>query len=94
MFELPTTVLGRTGLKVTRLGVGGAYCKTPDGYRYALDSGITYLDTAPAYHEGKDEGYVGEAIAGRRHNITLATKVGKRDAVGAREELETSLRLL
>ncbi len=94
MHELPTTILGRTGLKVTRLGVGGAYCKTPDGYRYALDSGVNYLDTAPAYHKGKDEGYVGKAIVGRRQDIILATKVGKRDAAGAREELETSLRLL
>lgn len=94
MFELPTTILGRTGLKVTRLGIGGAYCNTPDGYRYALDSGVNYLDTAPAYHEGKDEAYVGEAIAGRRQDIILASKTLKRDAAGAREELETSLRLL
>jgi aryl-alcohol dehydrogenase-like predicted oxidoreductase len=81
-------------LQVTRLGVGGAYCTSPEGYRFALDSGVNYLDTAPAYHEGKDEGYVGEAIKGRRHEIVLATKTGKRDAAGAREELETSLRLL
>ena len=30
-YELPVTVLGRTGLTVTRLGIGGAYCETPDG---------------------------------------------------------------
>jgi len=28
-FNLPTTVLGRTGLRVTRLGIGGAYCQSP-----------------------------------------------------------------
>ncbi len=94
MFVLPTTILGRTGLKVTRLGIGGAYCKTPEGYRYALDSGVNYLDTARDYLEGKDEGNVGEAIAGRRHNIILSSKTLKRDAAGAREQLETSLRLL
>jgi aryl-alcohol dehydrogenase-like predicted oxidoreductase len=94
MYDLPTTVLGRTGLRVTRLGIGGAYCKTSEGYRAALDCGINYVDTAPAYHKGKDEGYVGEAIAGRRHDLVLATKTGKRDAAGAREELENSLRLL
>ena len=94
MFVLPTTVLGRTGLKVTRFGIGGAYCQTPEGYKKALDTGVNYIDTAPAYHEGKDEGYVGEAIKGRRHNLTVATKTGKRDAPGARTELETSLRLL
>jgi aryl-alcohol dehydrogenase-like predicted oxidoreductase len=94
MYELPKTTLGRTGLTVTRLGIGGAYCKTPDGYRAALDCGVNYLDTARAYRDGEDERVVGEAIAGRRHQIVLATKSGRRDATGAREELETSLRLL
>lgn len=93
-YELPTTVLGRTGLTVTRLGIGGAYCETPDGYRAALDCGVTYLDTARAYRDGDDERVIGEAIAGRRHEIVLATKTGQRDAAGAREDLETSLRLL
>lgn len=93
-YNLPTTTLGRTGLTVTRLGIGGAYCKTPEGYRAALDCGVNYLDTARAYHDGDDERVVGEAIAGRRHEIVLATKSGKRDAEGARQELETSLRLL
>lgn len=94
MYDLPTTTLGRTGLRVTRLGIGGAYCKTPEGYRAALDLGINYLDTAPAYHKGEDERIIGEAIAGRRHEIVLATKTGKRDAAGARAELEHSLQLL
>ena len=94
MYDLPMTTLGRTGLRVTRLGIGGAYCKTPEGYRAALDCGVTYLDTAPVYHNGDDERIVGEAIAGRRHEIVLATKTGKRDAAGARADLEKSLRLL
>ena len=93
-YELPTTVLGRTGLTVTCLGIGGAYCETPDGYRAALDCGVTYLDTARAYRDGDDERVIGEAIAGRRHEIVLSTKTGQRDAAGAREDLETSLRLL
>ncbi|MFN2232441.1 MAG: aldo/keto reductase [Anaerolineae bacterium] len=94
MYDLPTTTLGRTGLTVTRLGIGGAYCKTADGYRAALDCGVTYLDTARAYRDGDDERVVGEAIAGRRDKIVLASKSGARDAAGAQEELETSLRLL
>jgi aryl-alcohol dehydrogenase-like predicted oxidoreductase len=93
-YDLPKTTLGRTGLTVTRLGIGGAYCKTPDGYRAALDCGVNYLDTARAYRDGEDERVVGQAIAGRRHEIILATKTQQRDAAGAREDLETSLRLL
>jgi aryl-alcohol dehydrogenase-like predicted oxidoreductase len=93
-YELPTTTLGRTGVTVTRLGIGGAYCPSPDGYRAALDCGVNYLDTARVYRDGDDERVVGQAIAGRRHDVILATKTGRRDAAGAREELETSLRLL
>jgi len=92
--NLPTTVLGRTGLTVTRFGVGGAYCEAPEGYVRALDCGVNYVDTARAYRDGDDERVIGEAIHGRRDELILATKTGKRDADGAREELETSLRLL
>jgi len=93
-YELPKTTLGRTGLMVTRLGIGGAYCETPDGYRAALDCGVNYLDTAREYRDGDDEGVIGQAIAGRRYEVILATKTLCRDAAGAREDLETSLRLL
>ncbi|NLF01668.1 MAG: aldo/keto reductase [Anaerolineales bacterium] len=92
--EMPTTILGRTGLKVTRLGIGGAYCDSVAGYRAALNCGVTYVDTARSYRDGDDERVIGEAIAGRRHELVLATKSIQRDAVGAREDLETSLRLL
>ena len=91
---LPTTVLGRTGLTVTRLGIGGAYCPTVAGYRAALDTGVTYVDTARAYRDGDDERVVGEALVGRRQDVVLATKTMSRDAAGARKDLETSLRLL
>lgn len=93
-YDLPRTILGRTGLEVTRLGVGGAYCKTADGYRQALDTGVNYVDTARAYLDGEDEKCIGEAIRGRRDELVVATKSGARDAEGLRKDLETSLRLL
>ena len=93
-YDLPRTTLGRTGLKVTRLGIGGAYCETVDGYRQALDTGVNYVDTARAYRNGEDEKCIGEAIQGRRHQLVVATKAGARDAKGLRADLETSLRLL
>ncbi|MBI3946128.1 MAG: aldo/keto reductase [Armatimonadetes bacterium] len=94
MYQLPTTTLGRTGLRVTRLGIGGGYCETADGYRAALDCGATYLDTARSYRNGEDERVIGEALDGRRDGVVLATKTGKRSAADARAELETSLRML
>lgn len=94
MYNLPTTLLGRTGLRVTRLGIGGGYCQTADGYRAALDCGVNYLDTARSYRGGEDERVIGEALVGRRERVVLATKTVKRTAAEAREELEASLRLL
>ena len=93
-YEIPKTILGRTGLTVTRLGTGGAYCKAPDGYRRALDCGVNYMDTARGYRNGEDEKVIGEAIRGRRHELIMATKTQKRDAQSARKDLETSLRCL
>ena len=93
-FQLPTAILGRTGLRVTRLGIGGAYCETPEGYVAALDCGVNYVDTARAYRDGDDEKVVGEAIAGRRDELVLASKSQARTADGARRDLETSLTLL
>ena len=92
--DLPRAILGRTGLTVTRLGIGGAYCETADGYRAALDCGVNYVDTARAYRDGEDEKVIGSVIQDRRDDLILATKTVQRDAAGARAELETSLRLL
>jgi len=93
-YDLPRTILGRTGLSVTRLGIGGAYCQTPEGYCAALDCGANYVDTARAYRDGKDEEIIGQAIVGRRDKLFLATKTLQRDAASARRDLETSLKLL
>jgi len=93
-YDIPRTTLGRTGLTVTRFGLGGAYCESVDGYRAALDCGINYVDTARVYRDGEDEKVIGQAIRGRRDDLILATKTGQRSAEDARKELETSLRLL
>ena len=44
--------------------------------RRALDLGVTFIDTASAYGQGHNEVLVGRAIAGRRDEVQLATKVG------------------
>ena len=93
-YDLPQTVLGRTGLTVKRFGIGGAYCLSVEGYRRALDCGVNYVDTARAYRDGEDEKVIGQALKGRRHELVLATKTAQRDMQGARRDLETSLRVL
>ena len=72
-YDLPRATLGRTGLEVTRYGIGGAYCKTIDGYKAALDCGVNYVDTARSYHDGEDEKVIGQAIQGRRDELILAS---------------------
>src|SRR5579884_82158 len=42
--------------------------------REAMEWGVNYFDTAPSYGEGRSECLIGEAIAGRRDRVHLATK--------------------
>jgi aryl-alcohol dehydrogenase-like predicted oxidoreductase len=75
--------LGKSGLKVTAIGLGGnTFGGTVDGdeavavIRAAIDRGITFIDTADTYAVGRSEELVGQAIRGRRQDVVLATKVG------------------
>jgi myo-inositol catabolism protein IolS len=60
--------------------------------RRALDRGITFFDTAPAYGDGASEALLGRVLASHRRDVTIATKVGPRD--DPRGSLEGSLRRL
>lgn len=84
------SVLGRTGLMVSRLsyggtGVGDMYSKTlqdqcNECISMVLDSGINYFDTSPSYGpEGLSETRMGIALEGRRKDIILTTKCGRYD---------------
>src|SRR5882757_835472 len=76
--------LGRTGLKVSPMCLGammfGAWGETDHEQSIrivhrALDAGINFVDTADVYSRGESEEIVGKALAGRRDNVVLATKV-------------------
>ena len=87
---------GNTGWRLSVLGFGGIVVMdvTPaEADRYvgeAIDRGINYFDVAPSY--GNAEERLGPALQPYRENVFLACKTGRRDAAGAREEMEQSLR--
>ena len=99
---LPTRVLGRTGQKVSILafGCGSRFLMYEDEetalvvLNKALDAGITYLDTAYSYGNGKSEERVGKLMKTRRKEVFLATKLPDRDRDGALRRFEGSLKRL
>jgi len=99
---LPERTLGKTGVMVPILGLGGAG-RTPLSWpkgekqaieiiQRALELGIRYFDTAASY--GPSEKYLGRVLPAYRSNLFLASKTGKRDRDGAWRELERSLQRL
>ncbi|BAZ27697.1 hypothetical protein NIES4074_01240 [Cylindrospermum sp. NIES-4074] len=103
LVTIPERVLGRTGIKVPILGLGGAGTKTPldkqdresDAIAIiekALQLGIRYFDTAASY--GANEDFLGKALPSHRATVFLASKTYKRDRDGMWRELERSLKRL
>lgn len=83
------TKFGKTGIEVSKMclgtwGIGGAgwdnYSDESrmDAIKAALDCGINFIDTAPAYNAGKAEQYVGETLhkLGARKEVVISTKCG------------------
>ncbi len=88
---------GRTGLRISDICFGSASSSSPDLVRHALDRGVNYFDTAESYRWGGAEEAIGEALAGRRDKVYIASKT-KAGASDSRTEimraLEGSLRRL
>ncbi|HEY3586589.1 MAG TPA: aldo/keto reductase, partial [Myxococcaceae bacterium] len=68
--------------------------KALEALSMALDLGITYIDTAHSYGDGKSEERVGRLMPERRKGVTLATKLSARTADDARRQIELSLKRL
>jgi len=101
--EIPRRPLGRSGVLVSAIGLGGYHVVKAGSERdairlvhAAIDAGITFMDNAWEYHEGQAERVMGKAIADRRDRVFLMTKVCThgRDKREAMKQLEQSLRRL
>ena len=99
---LPTRILGRTGARVSILAMGGGSRflmyededKALEALNRAFDLGITYMDTAYSYGNGRSEERVGKVMKTRRQGIFLATKIEARKGDEAQRILEGSLKRL
>src|SRR5271155_5878743 len=99
--EIPQRSLGRTGIKVSALGLGGHHLgdlKTVDEairlVHEAVDAGVTFYDNCWEYWNGRAEDWLGRGLKGRRDKVVLMTKVCThgRGADLALKMLEESLR--
>jgi aryl-alcohol dehydrogenase-like predicted oxidoreductase len=87
MKATPRRLLGKTGLSVSEIGLGGwqlqnpswGTCRTDDAHRVvhcALDAGCDFFDTAPGYGNGRSEELLGEALQSVRSRVRICTKCG------------------
>jgi len=100
-------ILGRTGLEVSRLALGGLFVSSygaelegaKGAVRRAVDLNVNYIDTAPGYMDSEE--VLGKCLADIDEAVILSTKLGGRpdpfdpkDAAGLRFSVKESLRLL
>jgi uncharacterized protein len=100
---IPRRPLGAGGELVSAIGLGGYHLGKIKNQRdaigivhAAIDAGITFMDNAWEYHDGRSEEVMGKALAGRRDRVFLMTKLcthgrGRREAM---RQLEQSLKRL
>ncbi len=100
---IPYRILGKTGLEVSLISVGGHHIgdrfisdeTSVELIREAIDNGVNFLDNAWHYNKGRSEELMGKALLeGYREKAILMTKHHGRDPKTAQEHLETSLKRL
>ncbi len=100
--DIPRRTLGKTGEKVSIVGLGGAHIGRQKDenesiriIRTALDSGINFLDNCWDYNDGKSEIRMGKALRdGYRQKAFLMTKIDGRDKSTAARQIDESLKRL
>lgn len=96
--DIPKRILGKTGVEVTIVGLGGegvlrTFGHDSEAYELvnrALDLGVNYCESARAY--SGSEAYYGKALKERRTGVFLTSKSHARDRRGATAHLEETLR--
>ena len=97
--SIPHRTLGRTGARVSAIGIGGFHLGKAESeeestriVRTAVDHGVNFMDNCWDYHDGESERRMGRALRdGYRKRVFLMTKIDGRDAETARKQLDESL---
>jgi predicted aldo/keto reductase-like oxidoreductase len=100
--EMPRRKLGKTGVEVSAVGLGGAHIgqvkEEAEAIRImhtAIERGMTFFDNCWDYNEGKSEEWMGKALSGgKREEVFLMTKLDGRTKDAAKAQLEQSLKRL
>ena len=101
--DMPYRVLGRTGERVSAIGLGGWHLALPHVdevladriIRTAVERGINLLDNSWDYNDGESERRMGTVLRdGYRSRVFLMTKIDGRSRAEATRQLEESLRRL
>ncbi len=100
--EMPMRPLGRTGEKVSAIGLGGYHIGIPrdeqEGIRIirsAIDRGINFMDNCWDYHAGDSEVRMGKALRdGYRSKVFLMSKIDGRTKASAAKQIDESLKRL
>jgi uncharacterized protein len=99
--DMPYRELGRTGERVSVIGLGGAHIGFGDEdasirlMHAAIDGGITFFDNSWDYNGGRSEQRMGRALKdGKRNRVFLMTKTDSHSAQGFNQQLEESMRRL
>jgi len=101
--EIPRRTLGRTGERVSAIGLGGWHIGRPElpeaeGIRIiraAVDAGINFLDNSWDYNDGQSEIRMGKALRdGYRERVFLMTKIDGQTRKAAAEQIEECLHRL
>jgi aryl-alcohol dehydrogenase-like predicted oxidoreductase len=100
--EMPTRRLGRTGVRVSLVGLGGFHIGLPKDeqtsiriVRFAVDHGVNFMDNCWDYNDGKSQARMGKALRdGYRAKVFLMTKIDGRTRQSAAQQIDQCLRAL
>jgi len=100
--KMPMRALGRTGVQVSLVGLGGYHIGlAPDEktatriIRAAIDGGVNFMDNCCDYNDGKSQAWMGRALRdGYRRRVFLMTKIDGRTRKAAADQIDQSLRAL